>query len=327
MKIFAAGIATETNTFSPWATTLRDFNVQRGNDFAEGTIEYPSLDLTELWGRRAYECGYEFVFSLMAWARPSGPTVRPAYELLRDEILRDLRAALPVDLVLLNLHGAMIAEGYDDCEQDIIGRVRGIVGRGAIIGVELNLHCNLSKSKISAADLVVLYKEYPHIDTGERARELFDLAIDTRLGKIRPTMSLFECRMVGLYPTSRTPMREFVDGMMEAEKRKGVLSVSLAHGFQFADVPELGAKILVVTDNDPALGARVAEELGLQVYRMRHEIGCESFSLPIEQAFGRALASEKSPVVVADQSDNPGGGRLVMRPTCSGGCWKNGLRM
>lgn len=308
MKIFAAGIATETNTFSSLPTALEDFQIQRGKSVTAGRTEHPSLDLSEPWGRQARQRGYEFVFSLMAWAQPSGPTVRSAYESLRDEILRDLRAALPVDVVLLNLHGAMVAEGYDDCEADTIGRVRAVVGRKAVIGVELDLHCNLSQAKISAADLVILYKEYPHTDMDDRARELFNLAVDTALGKIRPAMTLFDCRMVGLYPTSRAPMRQFVDTMMEVERREGVLSVSLGHGFQFADVPQLGAKVLVITDNDPALGARTAEGLGLRVYGLRREIGCESFSLTLEQAFSKALASDKWPVVIADQADNPGGG-------------------
>lgn len=308
MKIFAAGIATETNTFSALVTTLKDFSVQRGRDALKGVVDHPSLDLSVPWGKQARERGYEFIFSLMAWAPPSGPTARSAYESLRDEMLRDLRAALPVDVVLLNLHGAMIAEGYEDCEEDIIARVRAIVGWKTVIGVEFDLHCNLSEAKISAADLVILYKEYPHTDIADRARELFKLAEKTKLGKIRPTMTLFDCRMVGLYPTSRAPMREFVDDMIEIERREGVLSVSLGHGFQFADVPELGAKVLAITDNDRALGAKIAQQLGLRAYHLRREIGCESISLPLERAFATALASEKWPVVIADQSDNPGGG-------------------
>lgn len=308
MKIFAAGIATETNTFSSLPTALEDFDVQRGNDVAEGRLEYPSLDLSQSWGRQAAQRGYDFAFSLMAWAQPSGPTLRSAYEVLRDEILRDLKAALPVDVVLLNLHGAMIAQGYEDCEQDIIDRVRAIVGPSAVIGVELDLHCNLNERKISGADLVITYKEYPHTDLGDRARELFDLAINTKLGRIRPTMALFDCKMVGLYPTSRAPMRNLVNRMMALERQNGVLSVSLGHGFQFADVPHVGAKVLAITDNNLALAAKVAREFGIEIYDARHEIGCESFALPMEEAFSRALASDRTPVVIADQSDNPGGG-------------------
>jgi microcystin degradation protein MlrC len=308
MKIFAAGIATETNTFFSIPTALDDFIVQRGRGVLEGRIDHPSLDLSTIWGKVAKSRGGEFVFSLMAWAQPAGPTVRSAYESLREEVLNDLRAAMPVDVVLLNLHGAMVAQGYDDCEEDLIRRVRHIVGPAAVIGVELDLHCHLSESKIAGADIVVIYKEYPHTDINDRAKELFDLAIRAKLGKIRPTMAMFDCKMVGLYPTSRQPMRGFVDAMMEAERRKDVLSVSFGHGFQFADLPHVGAKLLVVTDNDRVLAEQVAREYGLRVYGLRREIGFESMSVPMEAALSKAVASKKTPVVVADQSDNTGGG-------------------
>lgn len=308
MKIFAAGIATETNTFCPVFTSLDDFAVQRGKDVLGGRTDHPSFDLSEIWGKPAKARGDAFVFSLMAWAQPSGLTVQSAYESLRDEVLNDLRAAMPVHVVLLMLHGAMVAQGCDDCEEDIIRRVRAIVGPATVIAVELDLHCHLSSSMIAAADIVITYKEYPHVDVNDRARELFNLAVEAKLGKSRPTMALFDCRMIGLYPTSRQPLRGFVDAMMDAEQRKGVLSISFGHGFQFADVPHVGAKVLVVTDNDLPLAEQVAREFGLRVYGLRQEIGFDSLSLPMEEALSKALASKKTPVVVADQSDNIGGG-------------------
>jgi microcystin degradation protein MlrC len=308
MKIFAAGIATETNTFSPFPTKLDDFRVQRGRDVLAGRLPFPNLDLTDPWGGQANARGDEFVFSLMAYADPAGLTVRAAYETLREEVLQDLRASTPVDVVLLMLHGAMVAEGYEDCEEDLISRVRTVVGPKVTIGVEFDLHCHLSEPKIAAADLVITYKEYPHTDPTDRARELFELAVATRLGRVRPTMALYDCRMVGLYPTSREPMRGFVDSLCSAEREDGVISLSFGHGFPFADIPNVGAKVLAITDDDPVLARRVAREFGLKAYALRREIGCESFSLPLEEALAHALASSKSPLVIADQSDNPGGG-------------------
>jgi microcystin degradation protein MlrC len=308
VKIFAAGVATETNTFSPLPTGRDDFNVLRGKDVREGTGRNANLDLTEIWGRPASARGAQFIFSLMAFAQPAGITVKSAYEALRDEMLSDLKAAVPVDVVLLMLHGAMVAEGYDDCEADMIRRVRAVVGPETVIGAELDLHCHLSPTMIAPADVVITYKEYPHIDINDRAQELFELAVATKLGKIRPTMALFDCRMVGMYPTTRQPLRGFVDAMGEAERRKGVLSVSFGHGFPYADVPDVGAKVLVVTDNDQALADTVAREFGLRVYGLRQEIGFDSLSVSMDEALSRALASRKNPVVVADQSDNVGGG-------------------
>lgn len=306
LNIFVAGIITETNTFCPLPTALEDFRIQRGKDPMPAL--YPDLDLSVTWGRQAATRGDRFVFSLMAWAQPAGVTARSAYEALRDEILSDLRGAMPVDVVLLNLHGAMIAQGYEDCEEDLIRRARAVVGPSVVIGVELDLHCHISPAKIAAADLVVIYKEYPHTDINERAAELFDLAIATKLGEVRPTLGLFDCRMVGLYPTSRQPLRGLTDAMRESEGRDGVLSISFAHGFQFADVPHVGAKVLVFADGDQALAERLAKEIGLKLYAVRDQLGFETLSRPMDEVLSKAIAAKKFPVIVADQSDNPGGG-------------------
>lgn len=308
MRIFAAGIATETNTFSPLLTGLEDFLITRETDIKGGRVAAANFDPSAIWRQQAQARGDDLISSLMAWSGPSGPTIRSAYETLRDEVLHDLEAAMPVDIVLLNLHGAMVAQGYPDCEEDLIRHVRAIVGSDAVIGAEFDLHCHLTEPKLSAADLIITYKEYPHTDIIDRGRELFNLSVAAKLGQIHPTRALFDCRMVGLYPTSREPMRGFVDRMTESEKLPGVLSLSFAHGFQFADMPNVGAKMLAITDNDPELATQIARRLGLQAYRVRREIGFESLSLSMDEAFTRALASSRTPVVVADQSDNPGGG-------------------
>lgn len=125
MKLFIAGLATETNTFSPMPTGLADYvQVQGVNENQPSSMEAPLA----VWSCLARERGWQVVESLRAYAPPSGITVRAVYETLRDEILGDLKRALPVDAVLLNLHGAMVADGYDDCEGDILSRVRALVG-------------------------------------------------------------------------------------------------------------------------------------------------------------------------------------------------------
>ena len=308
MRIFGGGISTETNTFSPMLTGLSDFLVQRGRDAAVGHIEHPSLNLDAVWGDQAREFGDTFCFGLMAWAPPSGITLSNAYECLREELLGELRAFMPVDAVLLNLHGAMVSQGYEDCEEDIIRRVREQVGPSVIIGVELDLHCHLTEAKIACADIVLTYKEYPHVDMSERARALFDLARKAREGRIQPTMALYDCRMVGLFPTSAEPLRSLVDDMISAEARGEALCISFGHGFQFADLPHVGAKVLVVADGDADAAQRVATTFGERIVALRKQIGFDSRSLPLEEALARSMASATRPVIVADQSDNTGSG-------------------
>ena len=112
---------------------------------------------------------------------------------------------MPVDGVLLGLHGAMVAFGYDDCEGDLIERVRAIVGPKAVIGVEQDPHCHLTEKRVRGADVMILFKEYPHIDFAERADELVTLVVKAIRGDIRPKMSLYDCGMIDLFPTTREP--------------------------------------------------------------------------------------------------------------------------
>jgi len=242
-------------------------------------------------------------------------------------MLNDLRTAMPVDVVLLMLHGAMVAQRYDDCEEDMISRVRDIVGPTTVIGVELDLHCHLSPLMIAPADIVITFKEYPHIDMNDRARDLFDLAVATKLGSIRPKMALFDCRMIGLYPTSSQPLRGFVDAMTEAERREGVLSISFGHGFQFADVPQVGAKMLVVTDDDQGLAEQVAREFGLRVHALRREIGFDSLALPMEEALSRLWRARKHPSWWQTSPIMLAAVRQAMPRLPCAGCWTTKPKM
>ena len=306
MKLFAASIGTETNTFSPIPTTLESFH----ETFHAPPGQHPEdakLCTAPLWvaRRRARAEGWTLVEGSCSFAEPAGPVSRAAHEALRDEVLGQLRAALPVDGVLLGLHGAMVADGCDDCEGDLIERARGIVGPGVPIGVELDPHCHLTRRRLQHADIIICFKEYPHTDFVARGEELVELVLRTIRGEIAPVMSVVDCRMIDTFPTTREPMRGFVDRISALEGRDGVLSISLAHGFPYADVPELGARVLVITDGRRAAGEALARRLADEFFALRGR--AQSPFLGPDQAIDIALQQEGT-VVVADRSDNPGGG-------------------
>ena len=130
MRVFIACLGTETNTFSSLPTgeqTFRDTAVFDGDATRHEPSPF-SLPL-HVWRRRAEEQGHEVIEGFCAFAQPAGRTIRRVYEGYRDRILAEARAALPLDLVLVNMHGAMVAEGYDDCEGDLLARLREIVCR------------------------------------------------------------------------------------------------------------------------------------------------------------------------------------------------------
>jgi microcystin degradation protein MlrC len=306
-RIFTACLGTETNSFSPIPTGLSVFEaamlVRGGQHGATPSLFAVPL---VLWRERAQTLGWTVIESLAAFATPAGNTTRALFEALRDEILADLKAALPVSAVMLNLHGAMIADGYLDAEGDLLQRVRAVVGPDVPVLAELDLHCHLTQLKVASADALVIYKEYPHVDVAERAAELFDLLQGLLAGRIRPVMALVDMALLGIFPTTAEPMAGIVARMKAMERRPGVLSVSLAHGFPWGDTPEVGARALVVTDGDVPLAERLAVELGDAVWAQREHLSPPFMS--IDQAIDRVLAHmpDGRPFVLADTADNPG---------------------
>ncbi len=307
MRVFTAALATETNTFSPIPTSLASYEAA-GIYRAGQHPDHATFFTGPLWTarQRARARGWTVIEGLCAWAQPAGPTVRAAYEQLRDELIADLKKALPVDAVLLGLHGAMVAEGYDDCEGDLMTRIRAIVGTDTVIGTTLDPHCHLTETMLGAADLIICFKEYPHTDFLDRAQELCDLAEAVAKKKVMPAKSTFDCRMISMYHTTREPMKGLVAKMKNLEGKDGVLSISIAHGFPWGDVKDLGTRVLVITDGKAAAGAALAEKIGRELISIR--TNTYEPQLALEEAIGKALEVNGWPVVLADSADNPGGG-------------------
>jgi microcystin degradation protein MlrC len=310
VKLFIAALDTETNTFAPLPTGAQAFAegfVAHG-DATRRPENYCSAQL-HVWRRRAEALGWAVAESLCAYAEPGGITARPVYEGFREEILADLRQAQP-DVVLLALHGAMVADGYDDCEGDLLAAVRDVVGPDVPIGVELDLHCHLTEAMLRAATVLLTYKEYPHIDIALRAEELFTLIADAAEGRTRPVMAVYDCRMVGMFRPTAQPLRDFVDHMISQEGRDGILSLSLGHGFPWADVADVGARVIAVADGDEDRAIAAARHYGEAFFAMRKDLtpACLTVDAALEVALDLCAEKPGKPVVIADVADNPGGG-------------------
>ena len=314
MKAFLACLNNETNSFSPFPTAYRSF-AEQGYLVRHGQHVADMKDATLpifAFRRLAEAAGWQVVEGLCAIAVPSGVVTRAAYEALRDEILADLAAALPVEVVFLDLHGAMVADGYADCEGDLLARIRQLVGPQVPIGAVLDPHCHLTCAKVEHATLLVLLKEYPHTDFAERTAEVFRLLVDTLEGRIRPNMAVFDCRMIiAALHTTREPGRGLVAQLKQLEADDpDVLSISICHGMTWGDVPEMGAKILVVTDHQPEKGAALAEKLGRQLFDLRSATrpGLLSLAETLKRTLHLLSTNPGKPVVISDFTDNPGGG-------------------
>ena len=308
MRLFATTIATETNTFSPLPTGIDGYKECVFLRPGEHPDAAPLMCTAPLWvaRRRAKTEGFTLIEGSCFAASPAGTTGRKDYEFMRDEILGQLEAALPVDGVLLGLHGAMVAHGYDDVEGDILERVRAVVGPKTVIGVELDPHCHLTLKRVKLADIIVLYKEFPHTDVVERAEDVLDLVLKTLRGAVKPVMAVYDCRQIGSYPTTLPLMRRFVDKVKALEGKDGILSISIGHCFPYADVAELTGRILVIADHDKNKADALATQIGEEFVAMRGKTFPSYFS--VDEGISAALASSEAPIVIADPADNAGGG-------------------
>jgi microcystin degradation protein MlrC len=319
MRLFLGGLVHETSSFSPLPTSLQSFRegvlIHRTQAQALQQIA-AQPNLVGVIAAAARQ-GDTLLPGLYAQAQPSGPLSRVDYERLRDELLDDLRAAMSlgaVDAVLLELHGAMLAEGYPDCEGDLLQRVRALVGPAVPIGALLDLHCNLSPAMVESGAALVACKEYPHIDYAARGEELHALLSAMARGELAIRAHSRRVPLLGIFGTTLPPMSDFVARLKHCEAgRPGILSVSVLHGFPWSDTPFTSAAVLVLARDTPAAGEAAAgllEELGDAFYAMRERAAARR--LPLAEALDVALAemqqAEGRPVVLADTADNAGGG-------------------
>ena len=308
MRIFSATIATETNTFSPMPTSLAAFQESVFLRPGEHPEDAPRMCTAPLFvaRQRAAKDGFTLIEGSCFAASPAGTVNRADYEFMRDEVLGQLQAALPLDGLLLGLHGAMVAHGYDDVEGDILERARAIVGAKCVIGVEHDPHCHMTLKRMRNCDIMICYKEFPHTDVVDRAEDLLSLLLRTLRGEVRPVMSLYDCQQISSYPTTLPLMRGFVDRMMALEGKDGILSVSAIHCFPYADVAEVTGRILVVADGDKAKADALATRLGEEFVSMRGKTTPDFFS--VADGVRAAMEHAGAPVVLADPADNAGGG-------------------
>jgi microcystin degradation protein MlrC len=314
MRIAIGGVSHETTTFIERRTTLADFEhgfgLYRGQEVIERFRGANTCTGGFLEGAARF--GFEPVPLLWTFAYPSGLIERRTYDTLKQEFLDRLKAAqneASIDGVSLDLHGAMVVEGIDDGDGDFIESVRDAVGRALPIVVTQDLHSNHTARRVSAADAIVGFDTYPHVDMGERGREAAAIIARTIRGEIHPVMALRQLPLfwgIDRQVTAHQPMNEVLDRVHEIERRAGIISVTVATGFPWADVPDVGASVIAVADGDQALARAAVDELGDWIWQ--HKERWQRVSVDVRDALAAGENTGRYPIILADHTDNTGGG-------------------
>jgi microcystin degradation protein MlrC len=308
LKIVIAQMKHETNTFSPVPTPLARF-ARGGGVPPDGNAAYAAYKGTgaaiAAFLDHAESAGAEFVIPIAGMAWPSGPVEDGAYETMAGRICEAVAAGC--DAVLLDLHGAMVTQSFEDGEGELLRRIRAIAP-DVPIGVALDMHANLSAGMVERATVIAGYQTYPHVDVYETGARAVRPILAMLEGRGRPAMAW------GRRPMLPHVMRQASEDMPNAAlqarcremEQEGALSASVFVGFPHADIPDAGLSAVVVTDDDSALARRWCDELLDMAWAAR--AGFVYRAEPLEQSLGRAAAIDQSPVVLLDHCDNAASG-------------------
>lgn len=316
MRVAVGAIVHETNTFSPIPTPLSAFYEGRDALLTDAALIDALRDTkSEIGGflEVGAAAGWEIVPTIAAHATPSGDVQAAAHDALKEALVGRLRSALPVDGVLLNLHGAMLAENAHDAEGDICRAVRAVVGPACPIVLSMDLHGNITPEMCAAVDAVFVYDTNPHIDAFERGAEAAACLARVLRGEIpRPIVAISKPPMLPPTINMRTgegPMRALLAQARAWEARAGVVNVGLFPGFPYADFDQAGTAV-VVTATDPELGQACADHLGRATWELRDEFlkHIPPVDAAVDQALRLVSQGGDGPVALADVADNPGGG-------------------
>ena len=312
--VLSAEFAHETNTFSILPTSLAQFEAQDYFVSGASAITARGQSNTELAGFHdaSLTYGWRLLHVLSAVAQPAGRLTRDTFEHIAGTIVDAAKYHVgELHGVLLGLHGAMVSEDFDDCEGELLRRLRAVLGPVVPIAVTLDPHANVSAAMCDHANIIVSYRTYPHVDMRRTAHQAADLLQRTMLGEISPATLRAHLPMLDEANGGRTdvgPMLERAARARAYESEPDVFAVSINAGFARADIAEIGPTVLVTAQGDMTRHARFAQELADDIWAKRH--GLINHFLSVEEAAAECVAhpAGAGPIVVADYADNPGGG-------------------
>jgi microcystin degradation protein MlrC len=308
MRLLLATFKHETNTFSPVATPFeRFFKGSAGTLAGAAAIAARTGTGSGIGGfiDVAARYGAQIIVPIVADAWPSGPVDRAAYEKIVEAIL--LAAEDVFDGILLDLHGAMVVDGIEDGEGELLRRLR-LIQPSVPIGVTLDMHANLYPDMVAHATVITGYHTYPHIDIYEAGVRAAEIICKTIQGELHPVMSWGNRPMlphVMRQGTHTGPNRDLQERCKELEKAT-VLAASLFVGFPHADISNAGLSVVVCTDARPDVASASCESLLNEAWDRRAEFLFES--VPLVDAVKSAVRCTDYPVVLLDHCDNVASG-------------------
>ncbi len=243
---------------------------------------------------------------------------KDSFEHFMGLITSDLRSSLPVDGVYLALHGAMAVRDVPRPEAEIARRVREIVGPSVPIVGTFDLHGNEDGEFLEWADGAFVTKRYPHYDSnmqGQRAARFTRAIVRGDYVSTTATRKPPVITATVLQWTGQSPSMDIMERARRWEARKPGAFVSVFYGYPWSDVPDVGAAVHVMTNNDQALADEIADDMSAFIWRVRDRFAHGNFPMPEEavREAREAIKTGATPVVLGDYSDRPGDATWILQ--------------
>jgi len=311
MKIAILGLYHETNTFSKVRADYDAFEIYRGHEIIDQYIDSHSTNAGFLQLEEYPEV--QVVPLVFAITGPIGTITREAYESINEEMLSKLTSLGPWDGVLLSLHGAAVSEDYPDADGETSYRVRTLLGPDVKIGMSLDMHANMSQKMVDNVDIITVYRTNPHLDAKTRAFECGKMIIEAVKGNINPIMWLetppVVINIVKQF-TDEEPMKSLMEKLDETLSCPNIIHGSVAEGYPYADVEEMGMSFLSIADNDIKSAQSASRWMAEQAWEIKEEfIGSTPSVLEALSYADRNYSDiDGRPYVLMDVGDNIGAG-------------------
>jgi len=310
MRLLIAMMMHETNTFSPVPTDLQRFALGLGQLPPQGASAVQAYrntgTATGAFIDLAEAAGADFELVIAAHAAPSGPVHDEAYEVMASTIVEAL-AKGGYDGILLDLHGAMVTQSFEDGEGELLRRIRA-VDPLTPMGIAYDMHANVYADMVELAQVVAGYHTYPHVDMFETGMRAGKALLRLISGEVRPSTSWARLPMIPhiMRQSSLDEPNQSIQARAQQMEEEGALSASVFTGFPHADIENAGLSVVVVTDNNPVLAESLRDELLQMAWLSRSQ-----WVYPVEplaESVARAKLLTEGPVVLLDHYDNAASG-------------------
>jgi microcystin degradation protein MlrC len=311
MRVAFIHVMQETDTFNPVPTTLEGF---RNVALLEGPAVLERVDPAGpiagcIDAVRTSGKDVEVLPIIRADAQSGGRLTADTLSTLSDKIVGHLRRLGRLDGVIMFLHGAASAAGFDDVEGELLAAVRAEIGTGVPLALMLDHHANVTTKMMANTDVLMAFRTQPH-DPFETGRDLTSIALRVFAGEVTPTMVWRKLPMIThqeQFLTASGPMKEWFDHARRMESEGSALTISLFPMQPWLDVEEAGWSVVVVTNNDTAAAERMADELADHAWSMRERF-MKLDNLPVDRAIAFADDASRGAVLLSDTGDSVLGG-------------------